>query len=82
MTWPTPWTPPGSAMGMAPRWLEALIDYARARRAGAVTVKIAQENEASNALARKVGAQIIATGSFTKEGTGEVIPNFLYELKL
>ena len=68
--------------GYGTEMVEALIDYARARRAGAVTVKIAQENEASNALARKVGAQIIATGSFTKEGTGEVIPNFLYELKL
>ncbi len=68
--------------GYGTEMVQALIDYARARRAGAVTVCIARENEASNALARKVGAQIIATGSFTKEGTGEVIPNYLYEVKL
>ncbi len=68
--------------GYGTEMVQALIDYARARQAGAVTVCIARENEASNALARKVGAQIIATGTFTKEGSGEVIPNYLYELKL
>ena len=62
--------------------VEGLIGYARARGAGAVTIRIAKENEASNALARKVGALIIAEGSYTKGGTDEVIPNYIYELKL
>ena len=47
-----------------------------------MTIRIAKENEASNALARKVGALIIAEGSYTKGGTDEVIPNYIYELKL
>ncbi len=68
--------------GYGTEMVEGLIDYARARGAGAVTIRIAQENAASNALARKVGALIIAAGSFTKGGTGEVIPDYLYELKL
>ena len=62
--------------------VEGLIGYARSRRANAVTIRIAQENEASNALARKVGALIIASGSYTKGGTNEEIPDYLYELKL
>ena len=52
------------------------------QRANAVTICIAQENAASNALARKVGALIIAEGSYTKGGTNEVIPDYIYELKL
>lgn len=62
--------------------VEGLIGYARSRRANAVTICIARENAASNALARKVGALIIAEGSYTKGGTNEVIPDYIYELKL
>lgn len=68
--------------GYGTEMVQGLIQYARARRAGAITVRIAQENEASNALARKIGAQIIAASSFIKGGSGEEIPNYLYELKL
>ena len=62
--------------------VEGLIGYARSRRANAVTICIARENAASNALARKVGALIIAESSYTKGGTNETIPDYLYELKL
>ena len=62
--------------------MEGLIGYARSRRANAVTICIARENAASNALARKVGALIIAESSYTKGGTNETIPDYLYELKL
>ena len=74
--------PSQQCRGYGTEMVQALIDYARARGVGAVTIRIAQENAASTALARKGGAQVIASGSYTKGGTNEVIPDFLYELKL
>ena len=62
--------------------VEGLIGYVRSRRVNAVTICIARENAASNSLARKVGALIIAESSYTKGGTNETIPDYLYELKL
>ncbi len=61
---------------------QGLVGYARARGAGAVTLSIAQGNAAANALARSLGAQIIAVSHFVKEGADEKIPDYLYELRL
>lgn len=60
-----------------------LIEEGRARGVRAFTAAVAQENEASNALMRKLGFRVWKSdGSFRKRGTDIVYREYVYRLEL
>ena len=58
------------------------MDYAKKHGADKVTVRINQENDASNAIARKLGFEVVGEQHYKKRGTELEFSDYLYELTL
>ncbi len=67
--------------GYATEMITALLQFARSRGGRVFTAAVAQQNAGSNAVLRKLGFTVAATGSFAKRGTDIVYPEYLYRLE-
>lgn len=68
--------------GYATEMIQAMLSYARQHGAKKITVDVAKENRASNAVMKKLGFQVIGEGYFKKWGTDIIIENYQYELQI
>ncbi len=68
--------------GYATEMAGGMVDYARHHGAARVTVRVNRENAASNAIARKLGFEVIGEKRYKKRGTDVEYCDFLYELIL
>lgn len=68
--------------GYATEMVSRLIEEGKARGAKAFTAAVAQENTGSNALCRKLGFKVWKDdGSFRKNGTEIVYPEYIWRLE-
>ncbi len=68
--------------GYATEIAGGMVDYARHHGAAKVTVRVNRENAASNAIARKLGFEVIGEKRYKKRGTDVEYCDVLYELIL
>lgn len=69
--------------GYATEMVRRLIDEGRKRSVKAFAAAVAQENDGSNALCRKLGFRVWKDcGSFRKTGTEIVYPEFIWRLEI
>lgn len=66
--------------GYATEMAQGMVDHARAQGAKKVTVSVGSENDASNAVVRKVGFQKVGEGTYRKRGTDLTLTDYHYEL--
>lgn len=68
--------------GYATEMAQGLIDYAKQHGANKITVVVNKENEASNAIVKKLGFKIVGERSYKKSGTNIEYSDYEYELDL
>lgn len=66
--------------GYGTEMVRGMMAFAQARGGRVFTAEVAQANEGSNALLRKLGFRPAAEGSFRKRGTEIVYPSYIYQL--
>jgi RimJ/RimL family protein N-acetyltransferase len=66
--------------GYATEMVEVLLKHIKDSGGKRVTITIAQDNIASNTLARKFDFNVFEEGSFQKSGTDIVLKDYKYEL--
>ncbi len=68
--------------GYATEMVRGMVDYAKKHGASKVTVRINKDNNASNAIVRKMGFKVIGEKCYKKRGTELAFSDYLYELSL
>lgn len=68
--------------GYCTEMLTALMDWGRREGASAFTADVAQANEASCGVLRKLGFRVVKEGSFRKQGTDIVYPEYTWRLDM
>lgn len=68
--------------GYGTETLQGMIDYAKSRGAKKITASVNKKNEASNAIMRKLGFNIVGESKFKKIGTDSIMESYLYSLEL
>lgn len=68
--------------GYGTEMIKALIDFCYENGGRKITADVAQLNDGSNALVRKLGFHVEKEGSFKKYGTDIVYDNYTYRLDL
>lgn len=68
--------------GYATEIAQGMIDYARSQGTKKVTIFVAQDNVASNKVARKCGGAIVSQSTYIKKGTNAVVKDYKYEITL
>lgn len=68
--------------GYATEMARGMVDYAKKHGAGKVTVRVNQENTASNAVVKKIGFEVIGEKRYKKRGTELEFCDYLYELQV
>lgn len=66
--------------GYATEMAQGMIAYAKQQGAKKITIVINQENVASNAIAQKLGFQVVGEKSYQKKGTTLEYTDYKYEL--
>lgn len=66
--------------GYATEMAQGMIDYAKQKGAKKITVDVNQENEASNAIMKKLEFKVVGERSYKKRGTDLVFSDYKYEL--
>ncbi len=64
--------------GYATEMAGGMVDYAKAHGADKVTVSVNKDNVGSNAVARKIGFQVIGESRYKKRGTESEFSDYLY----
>lgn len=68
--------------GYATEMAKGMVEYAKDHGASKVTVRVNQENAASNAVVRKLGFELVGENRYKKRGTELEFRDHLYELNL
>lgn len=68
--------------GYGTETLQGMIDYAKSCGAKKITASVNKKNEASNAIMRKLGFNIVGESKFKKIGTDSIMESYLYSLEL
>ncbi len=68
--------------GYATEMARGMIEYARRSGAKKITVAVNKENEASNAVVRKLGFRVVGERTYPKKGTQKLFSDYKYELML
>ena len=68
--------------GYATEMAKGMIDYAGKHGANTITVDVNKENQASNAIVRKLGFEVVGERAYRKRGTDLTFADYRYELKL
>lgn len=64
--------------GYVTEMAQGMVRYAKEQGAEKVTVRVNQQNEASNRIARKLGFEVVGETSYQKKGTDFIFKDFCY----
>ena len=68
--------------GYATEMIKGMIKHAKSNGAKKITVKIDEDNEASNGVVNKLGFHVAKKGTYIRQGTHSEAVDLLYELNI